>query len=61
MCNNMSVRSKAMAPPVWYEILIHGVNFFCDSLFLFKLTLVETKFFTEQILPEYTPAPLVRI
>ena len=51
--NNMSVRSKAMAPPVWHEILIHGVNFFCDSLFLFKLTLVETKFFTEKILPKY--------
>ena len=27
--------------------------FFGDNLFLFKLTLEETKFFTEQILPEY--------
>ena len=36
-----------------YEILTHGINFFGDNLFLFKLTLVEAKFFTEQILPEY--------
>ena len=27
--------------------------FFGDDLFLFKLTVVETKIFTEQILPEY--------
>ena len=27
--------------------------FFGDNLFLFKSTLVETKFFAEQILPEY--------
>ena len=33
-----------------YQILTHGINFFGDNLFLFKLTLVETKFFTEQIL-----------
>ena len=36
-----------------YEILTHGINFFGDNLFLFKLTPVETKFFTKQILPEY--------
>ena len=36
-----------------YQILTHGINFFGDNLFLFKLTLVETKSFTEQILPEY--------
>ena len=36
-----------------YEILTHGINFFADNLFLFKLTLVEAKFLTEQILPEY--------
>ena len=37
-----------------FEIFTHGINFFDDNLFLFKLTLVETKFFTEQILPEYS-------
>ena len=36
-----------------YEILTHSINFFGDNLFLFKLTLVETKFFSEQISTEY--------
>ena len=36
-----------------FEILTHGIDFFRDNLFLFKLILVETKFFTVQILPEY--------
>ena len=36
-----------------YKILTHGINFCGDKIFLFKLTLVETKFFTEQIFPEY--------
>ena len=35
------------------KILTHGVNFCGGNLFFFKLTLVETIFFTEQILPEY--------
>ena len=36
-----------------FKILTHDINFFGDNSFLFKLTLVETKFFAEQILPEY--------
>ena len=36
-----------------YEILTHGINFFGDNFFSFKLTLMETKRFAEQILPEY--------
>ena len=49
---------KAIFCKLWlhhcdYQILTHGINFFGDNLFLFKLTLVETKFFTEQILLEY--------
>ena len=35
-------------------LLTHGINIFGDNLFLFKLTLVETTFFAEQILPEYS-------
>ena len=36
-----------------FEILTRGINFFGDNLFLFKLTLVKTKFFSKQNLPEY--------
>ena len=54
----MKIYSSMYKVKLWlhqcdFEILTHGINFFGDNLFLLKLTLVETKFFTEQILTEY--------
>ena len=62
---HLATRESQISLKLWlhqcdYEILTHGINFFGDNLFLFKLTLVETNFLLLNKSYQSTPAPPVR-